>query len=94
MPKTKYLMSAGQKQADSLEAKTKKFSDDIRGAVGEVRGRLDLTQGEFAKMAGLNASTFSKRLKNPKDFEASDFLKMIVAFPQIREKLIASLEQL
>ena len=94
MPKTKYLMSAGQKQADSVEAKTKKISDDIRGAVGEIRGRYSLKQNDVADMTGFNTGTFSLRLKNPENFTLKEIIKLGDVFPDIREKLIASLEQL
>ena len=91
MPKINYLKSREEKQKDLLEKTTEKLCGDIRAAVFEILGRKYLTQTEFAKIAGLNQSTLSKRLKNPTDFEIGELIKIIVAFPEIREKLADSI---
>jgi len=94
MPKIKNTVSSQKRRAQTIEEISEKLCQDICGAVGEIRGRKRLTQAEFAKMAGLPASTFSKRLKNANDFELGEIIKIIAAFPEIRENLANSISTL
>ena len=94
MPKVTSMMTREERQKDLFEKTTVKLCGDIRAAVFEILGRRYLTQTEFAEMAGINQSTLSKRLKNPTDFKTKEIIKIIIAFPEIRENLANSISSL
>jgi predicted transcriptional regulator len=94
MPKITSMMSKSDKQKYLIEKKSVKLCEDIREAVFRVYGKNYLTQTEFAKISGLNQSTLSKRLKNPMDLELGELVKIITAFPEIREHLANSISSL
>jgi predicted DNA-binding protein (UPF0251 family) len=94
MPKVTSMMSREEKQKDLVEKKSVKLCEDIREAVFSVYGRKQLNQSEFAKIAGLSQPTLSNRLKNPMDLELGELVKIIAAFPEIRENLANSISTL
>jgi len=91
MPKTKYLYSKEEKEADILETRKKILKGDICGAVSKARALRGLTQDEFAKCAGINRGTFSLRLKEPTDFRLEELFKIQSAFPEIRDDIAKSI---
>ena len=94
MPKLNYLKSAKEKQAALLAAKIEKMREDIRGAVGEFRGRHKLLQNDVALKAGFTVGTFSNRMKYPEKFTFDEAVRMEAALPGIKEHFIKALQRL
>ena len=94
MPKIKYALSAEERRKLKIQEKTEKICKDIRVSIFGVRGKCNIGQNEMAEMTGFSPSTFSHRLKRPENFTFGELVKMVAAFPDIRESMIRAISEL
>jgi DNA-binding transcriptional regulator YiaG len=78
MPKVKFMQSKSEKRRTAATEKALK----IKGEIGRLLGKYDLSKEEFAEAIGMSASTLYRRWRKPEELTVGELTLIRLRFKE------------